>query len=67
MRTLSIPDWCVIGVFVKVQYPRSITGSDDFYKEKIIAYSDNGFFTQASNCPVYHHKFDEWGITVKEV
>lgn len=65
MRTLSIPDWCVIGKVVKIQYPEEITGSDSFYKERIVGYSDNGFFTQGAYCPVYHHTFDEWGKTVK--
>lgn len=66
-RTFEIPNWCFIGRIVRVRYPNGVTGdTKTFYKERIIAYTDNGFFTQATDCPMYHHYFDEWGKTIKE-
>lgn len=65
-RTIKIPNWCKIGVIVEVRYPDGRTGDKKaFYKERIIGYTDNGFITQAHNCPMYYHQFNEFGKTVK--
>ena len=61
--TIEIPDWCKIGLYVEWSNPR-ITGCE-CVTEKIIAYSYNGFFHQAHNCPMYFTEFSEYGRTVK--
>lgn len=62
---LEIPDWCVIGKYIKWRAPE-ITGNTQV-EEKIISYGINGFFHQAHNCPVYFTEFKEYGKTVKEI
>lgn len=63
-RMIEIPDWCVIGKIVYWSKPR-ITGFT-WVKERIIAYSDTGFFHQGdSSCPVYHTEFSEFDKTIK--
>ena len=61
--TINIPDWCYIGLFIEWHAPE-ITGKD-WVREKIIAFGYNGFFHQASNCPMYFTEFSEYGKTVR--
>ena len=57
-RTIEIPDWCRIGNYIAYCNPTD-TGTDDWYKEKIVGYSDNGFFHQYYACPVHHTEFSD--------
>lgn len=57
-RIIEIPDWCKIGLYIEFCDP-ALTGSTDWYKEKIVGYSDSGFFHQDCNCPVYHTEFSD--------
>ena len=60
---IEIPDWCVIGKHIYWSNRRR-TGFD-WVRERIIGYSDTGFFHQGDNsCPVYHTEFSEFGKTV---
>ena len=61
--TIEIPSWCKIGMWVKWYAPNR-TGLKDWVREKIIGYGYDGFFHQASNCPLYFTKFSEYGKTV---
>ena len=38
----------------------------NWFKEKIISYSENGFYHQAHNCPIYHSLFSDYGKSVRE-
>lgn len=62
---IEVPDWCQIGKYIEVKHPQH-TGSDSFYKEKILSYGIDGFFHQEHNCPVYFTRFSEYGKTVRE-
>lgn len=62
--TINIPDWCVIGKWISWSN-EAVTGAK-WVREKIISYGVDGFFHQASYCPVYYSKFTEYGKTVKE-
>lgn len=64
---IEIPDWCVIGKQIEFQMYDSIEGEMNWFKDKIISYSTDGFFHKAHNCPVYHNKFTDYGTTVREV
>lgn len=57
-RIIEIPDWCKIGLYIEFCDP-ALTGSTDWYKEKIVGYSDSGFFHQDCNYPVYHTEFSD--------
>ena len=65
--TINIPDWCVIGKYVEVKMYDKNYGRYDWFKEKIISYSENGFFHQEYNCPVYHNLFSDYGKSVREI
>lgn len=65
--TINIPDWCVIGKYIEVKMYDKNYDRCDWFKEKIIAYSENGFFHQAYNCPVYHSLFSDYGKFVREI
>ena len=60
---IEIPDWCRIGVFIEWHSPLD-TGYD-WVRERIVAFGYDGFFHQASNCPMYFSSFDEYGKTVR--
>ena len=62
-RMIEIPDWCIIGKWIWWKSPY-FTGFD-WVRERIIGYSDDGFFHQGPNCPVYHSKFSEFDNTVR--
>lgn len=62
---IEVPDWCIIGKFVEWNEP-DITGNE-WVKEKILSYGRDGFFHQASYCPIYYTKFTEYGKTIREV
>lgn len=63
-RLIEVPDWCIIGQYI-LWSNRRCTGFD-WVKERIIGYSDTGFFHRGdSSCPVYHTEFSEFGKTVK--
>lgn len=64
---LEIPDWCKIGKYIKFKMYDPDYGEARWFIDKIISYSENGFFHQAHNCPVYHNKFSDYGVTVKEI
>ena len=64
---IEIPDWCTIGETVEVFMYDKDKGQGDWFKEKIISYGVDGFFHQAHNCPVYYHKFDSYGKSVRKV
>ncbi len=63
--TIEVPNWCIIGKFVKWKAPH-ITGNE-WVKEEILSYGIDGFFHGAHNCPVYYTKFSEYEKTIKEV
>lgn len=67
MRTINIPDWCEIGKFIEFEMYNPDSGKSEWFKDKIISYSDTGFFHQSHNCPVYHNKFSDYGRTVREI
>lgn len=60
---LEIPDWCKIDQYISWNAPH-ITGQT-WVRERIIGYGYNGFFHQATNCPLYFTEFEEYGKTVK--
>lgn len=64
---LNIPDWCVIGKYVEVKMYDKTYDRYDWFKEKIISYSENGFFHQSHNCPIYHSLFSDYGKSVREI
>ena len=66
IMTINIPDWCIIGKTVEVLMYNKNTGQREWFKEKIISYGVDGFFHQAYYCPVYYHKFSDYGKLVKE-
>jgi len=63
---INIPDWCVIGKDIEFKMYDPNTEKAEWFKDKIISYSENGFFHQAHNCPVYHNLFTDYGKTVRE-
>ena len=63
---INVPDWCVIGKIIEVKHFDENYGEYDWFKEKIISYSENGFFHQAHNCPVYHSLFTDYGKKIRE-
>ena len=63
--TIEVPDWCVIGKWIKWNAPH-ITGNE-WVDEKILSYGCGGFFHQGCNCPVYYTSFSEYGKTVREI
>lgn len=64
---INVPDWCIIGKYVEVLMYDPNYGESKWFKEKIISYSEDGFFHQAHNCPVYHTPFSNYGLTVREI
>ena len=67
-RIIELPDWAIIGKVILVKDVHYIRGENQsWYKEKIVAFGENGIFHQASNCPMYFTPFSEWGKTIKEV
>lgn len=62
--TIEVPDWCIIGKYVKWKAPH-ITGNE-WVEEKIISYGIDVFFHQSHNCPVYYSKFSEYGNRIVE-
>lgn len=64
---IEIPDWCVIGKQIEFKMYDPNEGKANWFKDKIISYSTDGFFHKAHNCPVYHNKFTDYGTTVREV
>ena len=60
---ITVPNWCRIGFYIRWYNP-DCTGVNDWVREKIIGYGYNGFFHQASNCPLYFTEFSEYGKTV---
>lgn len=65
-RVIEIPDWCYIGKQIEFLSYDTTLGRHVWLKDYIISYSDNGFFHQATCCPVYHNKFSDYGKTVRE-
>lgn len=65
--TIEVPNWCRIGKYIEFKMYNPDTGKMDWFKDRIISYSENGFFHKAHNCPVYHNRFDDYGDTVREV
>ena len=63
---INVPDWCVIGKYIEFQMYDLNEGKTNWFRDKIISYSEDGFFHQACNCPVYHNKFSDYGKTVRE-
>ena len=63
---INVPDWCIIGKYVEVLMYDPNYGESKWFKEKIISYSEDGFFHQAHNCPMYHNSFSDYGKTVRE-
>lgn len=63
---INVPNWCTIGKFIEFKMFDPDTGKDAWFKDRIISYSEDGFFHQAHNCQVYHNKFDDYGKTVRE-
>lgn len=62
--TIEIPEWCIIGKCIA--WSNEVATGAKWVREKIIAYGIDGFFHQASYCPVYYSRFSEYGKTVKE-
>ena len=63
--TLSIPTWAKIGNYIEVRMYDPNYGKFKWFREKIIAYSDSGFFQQSYDHPVYHKKFSDFGTEVR--
>lgn len=63
---INVPDWCVIGKSIEFQMYDLNEGKTNWFKDKIISYTEDGFYHQAHNCPVYHNKFSDYGKTVRE-
>lgn len=64
--TIEVPDWCKIGKFIEFEMYNPDSGRYEWFKDKIISYSENGFFHQAHDCSVYHNKFTDYGVKVRE-
>ena len=64
---INVPDWCVIGKPIQFKMWNPDTGNVEWFTDRIISYSPTGFFHQAHNCPVYHNKFSDYGINVREI
>lgn len=62
--TIEVPNWCKIGSYIEWYNPIS-TGLTSWVTEIIIGYGYDGFYHQASNCPLYFTKFSEYGKTVR--
>lgn len=63
---LEIPEWCKIGKYIEFKMYDPNEGKAMWFKDKIISYSEDGFFHQSAYCPVYHNKFSDYGKTVRE-
>ena len=63
--TIEIPDWCKIGELIEFKYDYPDTEKSYWYTDRIIAYTEDGFYHQAQGCPMYHHKFSDYGKTVR--
>lgn len=67
MKVIEVPEWAHIGNTVLVRDNECVRGDDPdrYYTERIIAYGDEGIFTQACNCPMYYYKFSCFGDIIK--
>lgn len=63
---IEVPDWCKIGKYIEFKMYDPMYGETRWFKDKIIAYSERGFFHQAYGCPVYYHLFTDYGELVRE-
>ena len=63
---IEVPDWCKIGKYIEFKMYDPTYGEARWFKDKIIAYSEKGFFHQGFYCPVYHHLFTDYGELVRE-
>lgn len=63
---IEVPDWCVIGKYIEVKMFDNLLGEYDWFCQRILSYSENGFFHQAYNCPVHHNLFSDYGVSVRE-
>lgn len=63
--TINVPDWCIIGKYIAWS-DENTTGAK-WVRERIVGYTPTGFLHQASNCPMYHTNYTEYGKTVKEL
>ena len=63
---INVPDWCVIGKFIEFKMWDENYRKYNWFKDKIISYTEDGFYHQTHNCPVYHNKFSDYGKTVRE-
>ena len=63
---IEVPDWCTIGSYIE-WYDPVTTGVECWVRERIVAFGYNGFFHQATNCPMYFTEFSEYGKTVRPV
>ena len=63
---INVPDWCVIGKFIEFKMWDENYEKYNWFKDKIISYTGDGFYHQAHNCPIYHNKFSDYGKIVRE-
>ena len=64
---INVPDWCVIGKPIQFKMYNPNSEQVEWFTDRIISYSPNGFFHQAHDCPIYHNKFSDYGINVREI
>lgn len=62
---INVPEWAKIGNFIEFKMYDKNYGRERWFREEIISYSNNGFFHQAHNCPVYYNKFSDLGKNVR--
>lgn len=62
--TIEIPDWCIVGKWVEWKCPE-VTGNE-WVRERIISFTQDGFYHRDPNCPVYYSRFSDYGKTIRE-
>ena len=68
---IVVPDWALIGNVILVKDTERKRGSnpDQWYKEKIIAYGNNGIFHQSiyGDSTICYREFTEYNVTIKSI